>query len=405
VAERSPGRDRRDPARAFRCGCPRPRLLEFTFDQPGAPPDQRAGPTGRWRPSSCPGREIVTQGPGAAAGQLRIPRAGRAGPPPRDRGAARGPASYDDPGRDHPDRAASPGDLQEDHRGPAPARGCSGGGSQVPVASGIRRTRGAEGPTRPGGWPWRRMGRLGTTSASARSSDWNGNVGYLDVRRVRRPGQRGPGPSARAMELVAGTYALIIDPAAQRRAARPRAWSSGAATCSTSGPTHLNDIFPRPTPARPGSSGRCPFVPGTRYLEPPGPTWLTSGRNVFSGGEDFSPTRCRPLGRATVVGETTGGRRPPEPGAFPISARGAHRHSVSRRLGQPGDRHELAGHRGWCRTCPRTAERGLRRGVRPGPWRTCWPWATLPPPIADEGAAEAPRRAAGRGVTRSPFAG
>src|SRR5208337_3112360 len=38
----------------------------------------------------------------------------------------------------------------------------------------------------------------------------DGNVGYLDVRRVAVPANAGPAIAA-AMELVAGTYALIID--------------------------------------------------------------------------------------------------------------------------------------------------------------------------------------------------
>jgi len=41
-------------------------------------------------------------------------------------------------------------------------------------------------------------------------SDLDGNVGYLDVRRVAVPANAGPAICA-AMELVAGTYALIID--------------------------------------------------------------------------------------------------------------------------------------------------------------------------------------------------
>ena len=55
----------------------------------------------------------------------------------------------------------------------------------------------------------RRMGRLDNFGIH-RVERLDGNVGYLDVRRVAVPANAGPAIAA-AMELVAGTYALIID--------------------------------------------------------------------------------------------------------------------------------------------------------------------------------------------------
>src|SRR5208337_4905371 len=55
----------------------------------------------------------------------------------------------------------------------------------------------------------RRRGRLDNFGIR-RVERLDGNVGYLDVRRVAVPANAGPAIAA-AMELMAGTYALIID--------------------------------------------------------------------------------------------------------------------------------------------------------------------------------------------------
>ena len=55
----------------------------------------------------------------------------------------------------------------------------------------------------------RQMGRLDNFGIR-RVERLDGNVGYLDLRRVAVPANAGPAISA-AMELVAGTYALILD--------------------------------------------------------------------------------------------------------------------------------------------------------------------------------------------------
>jgi hypothetical protein len=93
----------------------------------------------------------------------------------------------------------------------------------------------------------------------------DGNIGYLDVRRVPPPEIAGSAVAA-AMELVMGTYALIIDL--------------------------------------------------RRYLDRP--VYVLTSSRTFSGGEDFCYT-LQSLGRAEIIGETTGGgAHPTRP--FPISA-------------------------------------------------------------------------------------
>ena len=141
----------------------------------------------------------------------------------------------------------------------------------------------------------------------------DGNVGYLDLRRMPVPGQRGPAITA-AMELVAGTYALIID-LRHNGGGSPEGvvfWCSYL--LGEKPPVHLNDIFPADT-GETRQFWALPYVPGTRYTDRPVYV-LTSGQ-TFSGGEDLCYT-LQALGRAEVIGETTGGgAHPTRP--FPIS--------------------------------------------------------------------------------------
>jgi Periplasmic protease len=168
-----------------------------------------------------------------------------------------------------------------------------------------------EPPKRPDREKMRAMGRLDTFGIR-RVERLDGNVGYIDLRRVAVPANAGPAiarpwswwPGPTRSSSTCGTTA----------AGRRRAWSSGAATCRRR-PTHLNDIFHADT-GETRQFWALPYVPGTRYLDRP-VFVLTSGR-TFSGGEDFAYT-LQALGRATVVGETTGGGAHPTRG-FPISA-------------------------------------------------------------------------------------
>ena len=141
----------------------------------------------------------------------------------------------------------------------------------------------------------------------------DGNVGYLDVRRVAVPANAGPAIAA-AMELVAGTYALIID-LRRNGGGSPEGVVFWCSYLFDGEPTHFNDIF-RADTGETRQYWALPYVPGTRY--PDRPVYvLTSGR-TFSGGEDFAYT-LQALGRAEVIGETTGGgAHPTRP--FPISA-------------------------------------------------------------------------------------
>ncbi len=186
----------------------------------------------------------------------------------------------------------------------------------------------------------------------------DGNVGYLDVRRVAVPANAGPAIAA-AMELVAGTYALIID-LRHNHGGSPEGVVFWCSYLLDERPTHLNDIFHADT-GETRQFWALPYVPGTRYLDRP--VYVLTSHHTFSGGEDFAYT-LQALGRGTVVGETTGGGAHPTRG-FPDQRRGAHRHTV-RAVGQPGHRDELAGHRRGA-GCRRGRGAGLRHRLRQGP--------------------------------------
>ena len=158
----------------------------------------------------------------------------------------------------------------------------------------------------------RQVGRLDNFGIH-RVERLDGNIGYLDVRRMPLPGNAGPAITA-AMELISGTYALIID-LRRNGGGSPDGVTLWCSYLIAEQPTRLNDIFHADT-GETRQFWSYPYLPGSRYLDPPVYV-LTSGR-TFSGGEDFGYT-LQALGRAEVIGEATGGgAHPTRP--FPISA-------------------------------------------------------------------------------------
>ena len=147
-----------------------------------------------------------------------------------------------------------------------------------------------------------------------RRVEWlEGNIGYLDLRRMPVPANAGPAITA-AMELVAGTYALIID-MRHNHGGSPEGvvfWCSYLV--GQQPPTHLNDIFHADT-GETRQFWSLPYVPGTRY--PDHPVYVLTSAHTFSGGEDLCYT-LQALGRAEIIGETTGGGAHPTRG-FPVS--------------------------------------------------------------------------------------
>ena len=147
----------------------------------------------------------------------------------------------------------------------------------------------------------RKLGRLDNFGIR-RVERLDGNVGYLDLRRMPVPANAGPAIAA-AMELVAGTYALIIDMRHNRGGAPEGVVFWCSYLVDDGKPVHFNDIF-RADTGETRQFWALPYVPGTRY--PDQPVYLLTSDHTFSGGEDLCYT-LQALGRAEVIGETTGG--------------------------------------------------------------------------------------------------
>jgi hypothetical protein len=141
----------------------------------------------------------------------------------------------------------------------------------------------------------------------------DGNVGYLDIRRVPVPAFAGPAIAA-AMELVAGTYALIID-LRQNGGGSPDGVVFWCSYLFGHHPEHFNDIF-RADTGETRQFWSLAYLPGPRYLDRP--VYLLTSSQTFSGGEDLCYT-LQALGRAMVIGETTGGGAHPTR-RYPVSA-------------------------------------------------------------------------------------
>ena len=226
-------------------------LLEFTYGSPGGSPGDEPGAArigvpddGSLAAEQLSGREIVTKA-------MELLRANYVFPDQAERAAAAIEARLEAGEYDGLDEITLTDQVTihlQDITGDKHLRLRLGGGP------GPRR----EPAKRPNREKMRKMGRLDNFGIR-RVERLNGNVGYIDLRRMPDPANAGPAISA-AMELVAGTT-RSSSTCGTTAAGRRRAWSSGAATCSTaSRPTSTTSSGP--TPARPGSSGRCPTCPG-----------------------------------------------------------------------------------------------------------------------------------------------
>ena len=157
----------------------------------------------------------------------------------------------------------------------------------------------------------RRRGRLDNFGIR-RVERLDGNIGYIDLRRMPVPANAGPAIAA-AMELVAGTYALIID-MRHNGGGSPEGVALWCSYLFEERPTHLNDIFHADT-GETRQFWALPYVPGSRYVDRP--VYVLTSSHTFSGGEELC-YNLQALGRAELIGETTGGGAHPTRG-FPIS--------------------------------------------------------------------------------------
>ena len=127
------------------------------------------------------------------------------------------------------------------------------------------------------------------------------NIGYIDLHAFGRLPQTGDRIAA-AMALLSDTKALIID---------LRKCNGGdpdtvavLASYLYDKPTHLNDVYFRDG-NRTEAHWTADTVPGKRYGQSR-KVYLLTSQDTFSGCEDFAYA-LKNNGRATVVGESTGG--------------------------------------------------------------------------------------------------
>ena len=145
----------------------------------------------------------------------------------------------------------------------------------------------------------RRQGRIDNFGIR-RVERLDGNVGYLDLRRMAMAENAAPAIAA-AMELVAGTYALLID-LRRNGGGHPGGvifWCSYLVEEDT----HFNNIFDAET-GETRQFWSLSYVPGTRYVDRP--VYVLTSSRTFSGAEEFA-YNLQVLGRAEIIGETTGG--------------------------------------------------------------------------------------------------
>jgi C-terminal processing protease CtpA/Prc len=128
-----------------------------------------------------------------------------------------------------------------------------------------------------------------------------GNVGYLDLRAFA-PSDSGAETAVAAMNFLAGTDALIID-LRQNSGGDPSMVALISSYLFEPEPVHLNDLQWRDGD-RLQQWWTLPHVPGRRSSTKD--VWVLTSRLTFSAAEEFA-YNLKSLGRATVVGETTGG--------------------------------------------------------------------------------------------------
>lgn len=156
---------------------------------------------------------------------------------------------------------------------------------------------------------WRRHAEL-TAGGMARVERLAGNVGLLEIRPlIFDPAHAGAAVSA-AMSLLSATDALVID----LRRCLGGSPDMVAFVCShlfDEEPVHLNDLV-TPADGTVRQFWTSPYLPGPRFGGTK-PIWVLTSSTTFSAAEELTYD-LQQLGRATVIGERTGGGAHPRDG-------------------------------------------------------------------------------------------
>jgi hypothetical protein len=132
-----------------------------------------------------------------------------------------------------------------------------------------------------------------------------GNVGYLKFNMFANPEICGA-TATTAMAFLQNVAALIVD--MRDNGGGDPAMVAHVSTYLFADRTHLNDLWTRST-GETKEYWTLPELPGKRLAAQP--VYVLTSSRTFSGGEEFT-YNLKSLGRATIVGETTGG------GAHPV---------------------------------------------------------------------------------------
>jgi hypothetical protein len=150
----------------------------------------------------------------------------------------------------------------------------------------------------------RQMGGIGTVARLA------GNVALLELGPLLFAPDIAGDSQVAAMNLVASAQGLILD-VRGLFGGSPEAVMLLCSYLFDGAPVHLNDMYHRDGDVT-TQSWTMPFVPGNRYGGTK-PIAVVTSAATFSGGEELSYD-LQQLGRATVVGERTGGGAHPRIG-------------------------------------------------------------------------------------------
>lgn len=157
-----------------------------------------------------------------------------------------------------------------------------------------------------------RMTRLAaeTMGGVARVERLDGNVGYLDLNPILFPPSMSGGALTAAMTLLAGTAALLVD-VRNNRGGDP---SAVQLVCGYlfDEPTLLVTMHSHDGDRQ---SWSLPYVPGARFGGTK-PVYVLTSADTFSGAEELTYD-LQQHGRATIVGERTGGGAHPRSG-YPV---------------------------------------------------------------------------------------
>ena len=191
-----------------------------------------------------------------------------------------------------------------------------------------------------------------------------GNVGLICFADLFYPAAIVGSSLAAAMSLIADTTALIVD-LRENIGGDPGAVSM-VISYLLDASTHLNSMVHRDV-TQTTQHWSLPWVPGPRFGGTK-PIWVLISSTTFSGGEELA-YELQQLGRATLVGERTGGGAHAREGfvvhphlelTVPVAA--AHNRFRGRTGRAPAS---VPMSQRW-RRCPRHSPRSCTRGTRPG---------------------------------------